>query len=104
MITLPALNTIEMNFEYTEKSLALQKRVNDFMVEHIYTHEEEIQAYHLDHNNLWLDFPKLEEWKAHRRNIYPFSMQWLKWVIVKCLMSIMGAYFGVSLIKCTFNG
>ena len=53
-----------MNFEYTEKSLALQKRVNDFMVEHIYPHEKEIQAYHLDHNNLWQDFPKLEAWKA----------------------------------------
>ena len=53
-----------MNFEYTEKSLALQKRVNDFMVEHIYPHEKEVQAYHLDHNNLWQDFPKLEEWKA----------------------------------------
>lgn len=53
-----------MNFEYTEKSLSLQKRVNDFMVEHIYPHEKEIQAYHLDHNNLWQDFPKLEEWKA----------------------------------------
>ena len=53
-----------MNFEYSEKSLALQKRVNDFMVEHIYPHEKEIQAYHLDHNNLWQDFPKLEEWKA----------------------------------------
>jgi len=53
-----------MNFEYTEKSLSLQKRVNDFMVEHIYPHESEIQAYHHDHNNLWQDFPQLEEWKA----------------------------------------
>ncbi|MGB1449839.1 MAG: acyl-CoA dehydrogenase family protein [Flavobacteriaceae bacterium] len=53
-----------MNFDYTEKSLGLQKRVNDFMVEYIYPHEKEIQAFHLDHNNLWQDFPKLEEWKA----------------------------------------
>ena len=53
-----------MNFEYSEKSLALQKRVNDFMVEHIYPHEKEIQAYHHNHENLWQDFPKLEEWKA----------------------------------------
>ena len=53
-----------MNFDYSEKSLALQKRVNDFMVEYIYPHEKEIQAFHLDHNNLWQDFPKLEEWKA----------------------------------------
>ena len=53
-----------MNFEYSEKSLALQKRVNDFMVEHIYPHEKEIQAFHHNPENLWQDFPKLEEWKA----------------------------------------
>ena len=53
-----------MNFEYSEKSLALQKRVNDFMVEHIYPYEKEIQAYHHNPENLWQDFPKLEEWKA----------------------------------------
>ena len=44
--------------------LPLQKRVNDFMVEHIYPHEKEIQAYHHNPENLWQDFPKLEEWKA----------------------------------------
>ena len=53
-----------MNFEYSEKSLALQKRVNDFMVEYIYPHEKEIQAFHHNPENLWQDFPKLEEWKA----------------------------------------
>ena len=53
-----------MNFEYSEKSLALQKRVNDFMVEHIYPHEKEIQAFNHNPENLWQDFPKLEEWKA----------------------------------------
>ena len=55
---------MSMNFEYSEKSLALQKRVNDFMVEHIYPYEKEIQAYHHNPENLWQDFPKLEEWKA----------------------------------------
>lgn len=53
-----------MNFEYTEKSLALQKRVNDFMVEYIYPHEKEIHSFHHNPENLWQDFPKLEEWKA----------------------------------------
>jgi len=53
-----------MNFEYSKKSLALQKRVNDFMVEYIYPHEKEIQAFHHNPENLWQDFPKLEEWKA----------------------------------------
>ncbi len=53
-----------MNFEYSEKSLAFQKRVNDFMVEYIYPHEKEIQAFHHNPENLWQDFPKLEEWKA----------------------------------------
>ena len=53
-----------MNFEYSEKSLALQKRVNDFMVEYIYPYEKEIQAFHHNPENLWQDFPKLEEWKA----------------------------------------
>ena len=53
-----------MNFEYTEKSLALQKRVNDFMVEYIYPHEKKIHSFHHNPENLWQDFPKLEEWKA----------------------------------------
>ena len=53
-----------MNFEYTEKSLALQKKINDFMEEYLYPHEQEMQAFHHQTENLWMDFPKLEEWKA----------------------------------------
>lgn len=53
-----------MNFEYTEQSKILQARVQEFMEAHIYPHENEIKAFHEDHNNLWQDFPKLEEWKT----------------------------------------
>lgn len=51
-----------MNFEYTEKSKALQQRVRTFMNEHISPLEKEYNEFVLD--NPWVNFPKLEELKA----------------------------------------
>lgn len=51
-----------MNFEYTEKSKALQQRVRTFMDEHILPLEKEYNEFVL--NNPWVNFPKLENLKA----------------------------------------
>jgi len=50
-----------MNFEYSEKSIALQKKLNAFMDKYIYPLEKEHSAF-VD-NNPWQNFPKLEELK-----------------------------------------
>ncbi len=47
-----------MNFEYSEKSLKLQKKLEDFMQNHIFPNENEILEFRL--NNLWKHSPKLE--------------------------------------------
>ena len=54
-----------MNFEYTEKSLDLQKRLSQFMDEHIYP--AETARYEHGQSSLWEHYPKLEEWKAAAR-------------------------------------
>ncbi len=51
-----------MNFEYTEKSKALQAKVDAFMQQHIFPLEKEYSTFIV--NNLWQNFPKLEELKA----------------------------------------
>lgn len=54
-----------MNFDYTEKSLHLQKAVADFMEQHLYPLEKEYEEFTV--NNLWQNFPKLEEWKSQAK-------------------------------------
>lgn len=50
-----------MNFEYSDASLALQKRVDEFMQQHIFPLEEEYTQFVFD--NPWKIFPKQEELK-----------------------------------------
>jgi len=40
-----------MNFEQTERSIELQKKVDDFMQRHIFPIEKEVYEYH--RQNLW---------------------------------------------------
>jgi acyl-CoA dehydrogenase len=47
-----------MNFEYSEKSLKLQKKLEDFMQKHIFPNENQILEFRL--NNPWKHSPKLE--------------------------------------------
>lgn len=51
-----------MNFEYTDKSKALQQRVRAFMDEHILPIEQEYNEFVL--SNPWQNFPKMEALKA----------------------------------------
>jgi len=50
-----------MNFDYTEKSLRLQKAIAEFMKQHLYPLEKEYEEFTAD--NLWQNFPQLENWK-----------------------------------------
>ncbi len=50
-----------MNFQFSDKSLKLQKELSDFMIEHIYPEEESILNF--QKNNLWLNDPKIETLK-----------------------------------------
>ena len=50
-----------MNFEYTEKSLALQKKVRNFMETYLYPHEKSYLEFTTQ--NLWEYYPEMETWK-----------------------------------------
>lgn len=54
-----------MNFEYTEKSLELQKRLEAFMKEHLFPLEKEYGDF-VDQNR-WQHFPKMEALKTKAR-------------------------------------
>ena len=45
-----------MNFEYTQKSLDLQKKLDDFMQKHIFPNEKEVLEFRV--NNPWKHSPK----------------------------------------------
>ncbi len=56
-----------MNFEYSEKSLALQKKLKLFMATHILPVQEEVEAFHKDPANAWKKWPGLEALKVKAR-------------------------------------
>lgn len=49
-----------MNFQYSEKSLQYQEKLNTFISAHILPIEAEFIAFQSDKNNLWKRFPKIE--------------------------------------------
>ncbi len=49
-----------MDFEYTDKSKELQKKLNAFMAKHILLVEEEVYAFNADPANRWQRWPGLE--------------------------------------------
>ena len=51
-----------MDFQFSEKSLKLQKQLSDFMNKHVYNNEESILTF--QKNNLWLNDPKIETLKS----------------------------------------
>jgi len=52
-----------MNFEYSQKSLELQTRLNAFIEKHIVPVEDEFYAFQQNAENLWTRWPKTEELK-----------------------------------------
>lgn len=57
-----------MNFEYSEKSIALQEKLKRFIVKHIAPVEEEVEAFHRDPANAWKRWPGLEELKQKAKD------------------------------------
>lgn len=51
-----------MNFDFTDRSLELQKKLKSFMERHIYPHDMDRSQFQQE--NLWQHYPKMEEWKA----------------------------------------
>ncbi len=56
-----------MNFEYSEKSLKLQKKLQEFIAEHIQPIEEEVNAFHANPENSWKRWPGTEDLKHKAR-------------------------------------
>jgi len=50
-----------MNFEYPQKTLDLIEKVDQFMQKHLFPHEQKV--YEFRRENLWKDYPEMENWK-----------------------------------------
>jgi acyl-CoA dehydrogenase len=50
-----------MNFEYPQKTLDLIEKVDQFIKKHLYPHEQKV--YEFSKNNLWENYPEMENWK-----------------------------------------
>lgn len=57
-----------MNFEYSEKSLALQEKLRQFIASHVAPVEEEVEAFHRDPANAWKKWPGLEGLKQKAKD------------------------------------
>jgi len=57
-----------MNFEHSEKALALQKKLKDFIAQHLAPVEKEVEAYHKDPANAWTKWPGLEALKQKAKD------------------------------------
>ncbi|MGB5818138.1 MAG: acyl-CoA dehydrogenase family protein [Saonia sp.] len=52
-----------MNFEYSDRSKALQEKLHTFIIEHVLPVEEEVYAFNLDPENRWKRWPGLDALK-----------------------------------------
>ncbi|MFD2585925.1 acyl-CoA dehydrogenase family protein [Croceitalea marina] len=57
-----------MNFEYSEKSVELQKKLEQFIVDYITPVEKEVETFHLDPANAWKRWPGLEGLKQKAKD------------------------------------
>ena len=57
-----------MNFEYSEKSIALQEKLKQFIAKHVAPLEEEVAAFHRDPVNAWKRWPGLEGLKQKAKD------------------------------------
>lgn len=57
-----------MNFKYSEKSVALQEKLNQFICDHIAPMEEEVKAFHQNPDNLWKRWPGLQALKQKAKD------------------------------------
>ena len=57
-----------MNFEYSQKSVDLQKKLTDFIDKHIVPVEDEFYAFQKDLENIWTRWPKIEVLKQKAKD------------------------------------
>ncbi|MGB5355616.1 MAG: acyl-CoA dehydrogenase family protein [Eudoraea sp.] len=57
-----------MNFEYSEKSLGLQKKLKDFIELNLQPVHEEVISFHRDPKNIWKKWPGLEALKEKAKD------------------------------------
>ena len=57
-----------MNFEYSQKSVDLQKKLTDFIDKHIVPVEDEFYAFQKDSENIWTRWPKIEVLKQKAKD------------------------------------
>ncbi|WP_109300035.1 acyl-CoA dehydrogenase family protein [Aquimarina sp. AU474] len=57
-----------MNFDYSEKIMSLQEKLNRFFEEHILPVEKEVSAFNYDPKNLWNRWPGMEDLKEKAKN------------------------------------
>ena len=57
-----------MNFKYSEKSVALQEKLKQFISKHISPIEEEVKAFHQNPENAWKKWPGLEALKQKAKD------------------------------------
>lgn len=57
-----------MNFEYSEKSVHLQKRLKQFFEKYIHPIEEEVEAFHGNPANMWTRWPGTEKLKQRAKD------------------------------------
>jgi len=59
---------INMNFDYSNKSIEIQQKLSAFIEEHIVPVEAEYIAFQADANNMWQRFPKIEMLKQKAKD------------------------------------
>jgi acyl-CoA dehydrogenase len=91
-----------MNFEYSNKSIELQKKLTAFIEEHVVPLEEEYIAFQSNPKNMWKRFPKTEMLKQKAKdadlwNLFlPISYGGLSNLEYAPLAEIMGKKFWIS--------
>ena len=57
-----------MNFEYSEKSIAFQEKLRQFIARNILPIQEDVESFHRDPNNIWKRWPGLDALKEKAKN------------------------------------
>ena len=57
-----------MNFDYSDKSIALQEKLKDFLETHVHPIEKEVELFHQNPENSWKRWPGMEALKQKAKN------------------------------------
>ena len=57
-----------MNFEYSEKSIAFQEKLRQFIARNIFPIQEEVESFHRDPDNIWKRWPGLDALKEKAKD------------------------------------